>query len=395
MTPYDIIIIGAGAAGLMCAIESGKRGRQVLVLDHAKKPAEKIRISGGGRCNFTNIHTSPKNFLSNNPYFCVSALSRYTPSDFIALVNKHEIAFHEKTLGQLFCDISSQQIIDMLLRECADVNATIQLETAITSVEKTSDGFVVHSSAGDYVCASLVVASGGLSIPKMGATGLGYEIAKQFNINIIAPTPALVPFTLSDDQLKHVAELSGVAVDAIVRTNKTQFREGMLFTHRGFSGPSMLQISSYWQPSQPIIINLAPDVDMAAQLLAAKADHPKQEIGTVLSNWLPKRLVQAVLAIHWPSDAPRRMADIPNSQLHALAQHINAWSIVPMGTEGYRTAEVTLGGVDTLDLSSKTMECKKVPGLYFIGEVVDVTGHLGGFNFQWAWASGVAAGQHA
>ncbi len=395
MKPYDVIIIGAGAAGLMCAIESGKRGRSVLVLDHAKKPAEKIRISGGGRCNFTNIYTTPKNFLSQNPHFCVSALSRYTPADFIALVSKHNIAYHEKTLGQLFCDDSAQHIISMLITQCHSVHANVQLETSITSVEKTSDEFIVHTSAGLYSCASLVVACGGLSIPKMGATGLGYDIARQFNLNIIEPTPALVPFTLSDSQLQPIVELSGVAIDATVRTNKTTFREGMLFTHRGFSGPSMLQISSYWQAAQPIIINLAPDEDMVTQLLAAKSAHAKQEIGTVLGNWFPKRLVQSLLAMHWPDDAPRRMADIPNAQLSALANAINAWSIVPMGTEGYRTAEVTLGGVDTNALSSKTMECKSVAGLYFIGEVVDVTGHLGGFNFQWAWASGFAAGAHA
>ena len=395
MTNTDILIIGAGAAGLMCAIEAGKRGRRVHVIDHAKKPAEKIRISGGGRCNFTNLNASPKHFISRNPHFCVSALSRYTQHDFIALVKKHGIAFHEKTLGQLFCDDSAQEIIRMLLDECAKVNATILLETHITHLHKPDNQFEVQTSAGTYRSESLVVACGGLSIPKMGATGLGYDIARQFGLKVVPTAAALVPFTLSPEQLEHLAGLSGVAVDAIAQTAKQQFREGMLFTHRGLSGPSILQISSYWDEGQPITVNLLPDADLTALLREAKVTHPKQEIATVLAQHLPKRLVQALMEMHWPHDAPHRLADIPDKRLSALAQAINAWSIVPNGTEGYRTAEVTLGGVDTDELSSKTMESKKVPGLYFIGEVVDVTGHLGGFNFQWAWSSGFAAGAYA
>lgn len=395
MTQTDIIIIGAGAAGLMCAIEAGKRGRRVIVFDHAKKPAEKIRISGGGRCNFTNLHTSPKHFISRNPHFCVSALSRYTPHDFIALIKRHNIAFHEKTLGQLFCDQSALQIISMLLEECEDAGVVIHLQTHIQNIEKVDGRFIVHTSQGTYDSESLVVACGGLSIPKMGATGLGYEIARQFSLDVVPTAPALVPFTLSPDLLQSLAGLSGVAVDAVVKTGSREFREGLLFTHRGLSGPSILQISSYWQLPQAIHVNLLPDTDMAAALLAAKVSHPKQELGTVMSSFFPKRLAHTLLDIHWPENSPKRLADIPDKQLSKLAQTLHGWGISPNGTEGYRTAEVTLGGVNTDELSSKTMESKKVSGLYFIGEVVDVTGHLGGFNFQWAWSSGFAAGAHA
>jgi predicted Rossmann fold flavoprotein len=391
----DVIILGAGAAGLMCAIEAGKRGKRVAVLDHAANPAEKIRISGGGRCNFTNIHTRPSHFISENPAFCVSALSRYTPQHFIALVQKHGIAFHEKTLGQLFCDDSSRQVIDMLLAECAEANVVIHLETSIRSITKTAGGFLVSASNGEWRCTSLVVATGGLSIPKMGATGIGYEIARQFGIPVIAPSPALVPFTLAEDILQHTKALSGIAVDTEMRCGKTAFREGMLFTHRGISGPAALQISSYWARGEAISTQLLPDIDLTAALLNAKRENPRQELLTALCQHFPKRLAQAFLQWHAPDEAARRLADFGDKRLAQVAQWFQAWQLRPQGTEGYRTAEVTRGGVDTAALSSKTMECKTVPGLYFIGEVVDVTGHLGGFNFQWAWASGFAAGQYA
>jgi predicted Rossmann fold flavoprotein len=393
MTPMDVIIIGAGAAGLMCAMEAGKRGRRVLVIDHAKKPAEKIRISGGGRCNFTNLHASPKQFLSQNPHFCVSALSRYTQHDFIALVKKHGIAFHEKTLGQLFCDGSATEIIDMLLKECADAGVTILLTTSVQQVGKVGERFEVNTSAGSYDCASLVVACGGLSIPKMGATGLGYDIARQFGVTIVPTSAALVPFTLAQEELSHFSTLSGIAVDATARTKKQSFREGILFTHRGLSGPAVLQISSYWTQGEAVIMDLLPDQDMAAVLKQAKAANPKQELTTVLGHHLPKRVVKVFLDRYGPMEASRKMAEFTDKRLVKLGQMVNQWQIIPSGTEGYRTAEVTLGGVDTNALSSKSMECREVPGLFFIGEVVDVTGHLGGFNFQWAWSSGFAAGQ--
>jgi predicted Rossmann fold flavoprotein len=392
---YDVVIIGAGAAGLMCAIEAGKRGRRVLVLDHARKAAEKIRISGGGRSNFTNLHATPANYISANPHFCRSALARYTQHDFIALVKKHRIRFHEKTLGQLFCDDSSQDIIDMLLAECASVNVDIRLSTSISAVEK-SEHFTLQTSNGAYHATSLVVACGGLSIPKMGATGFGYELAKQFGHSIIPTEAALVPFTLSAEQLAPWQGLSGVAVDAIVQCNKTQFQEGMLFTHRGLSGPSILQISSYWQAGQNVRINLLPERDVASELTALKASHPRQEVAATLAQWLPKRLGTAIATQVLPEySVPLRMADLSTKRIAEIAAAVNGWMLMPAGTEGYRTAEVTRGGVDTRELSSKTMESTKVPNLYFIGEVVDVTGWLGGYNFQWAWSSGFSAGQAA
>lgn len=395
MDNTDVIIIGAGAAGLMCAIEAGKRGRRVVVLDHAKKPAEKIRISGGGRCNFTNIHASPAHFLSQNPSFCASALSRYTQHDFISLVKSHHIPFHEKTLGQLFCDGSAGDIITMLLRECAAVGAAIHLETSFKHVQKEGDAFVIETSQGTMRCASLVVACGGLSIPKMGATGLGYDIARQFGLSIVPTTPALVPFTLQPEELAQYGTLSGIAVDATTRIGAHHFREGLLFTHRGLSGPAVLQISSYWKQSDPVTIDLLPDIPLAASLKQAKTHTPNLELSTVLSQHLPKRVVKLLLDMHWPADGPRRLTQIGDKKLIELGRLINEWRVVPNGTEGYRTAEVTLGGVDTRGLSSQSMECSTVSGLFFIGEVVDVTGHLGGFNFQWAWSSGFAAGQHA
>ncbi len=382
MPSTEVLILGAGAAGLMCAIEAGKRGRRVVVLDHARKPAEKIRISGGGRCNFTNLHASPQNYLSQNPRFCVSALARYTVRDFISLVEKHKIAYHEKTAGQLFCDGSSQQIINMLLEECRQAGVQIQLNTSIQQVTKPDDKFRV----GEYECQSLVVATGGLSIPKMGATNLGYRIAREFGLNIIPTQPALVPFTLVDPP----QSLSGLSLPASVRCGRQEFEEGLLFTHRGLSGPAILQISSYWQPGTEIEINLAPAQDAANLLIQAKNANPRQEAATALAALLPKRLAQ-----HVTNGTDTRLGVMPDRELTKLGAAVNQWRLVPNGTEGYRTAEVTSGGVDTAELSSKTMEAKRVPNLYFIGEVVDVTGQLGGFNFQWAWASGFAAGNHS
>ena len=391
----DVLIIGAGAAGLMCAIEAGKRGRRVIVIDHARKPAEKIRISGGGRCNFTNLYASPEYYLSQNPHYCVSALSRYTAQDFISLVEQHRIAYHEKTQGQLFCDGSSQQIINLLLEECKRAKAEVRLQTAIEEVKKPDAQFRIMTNAGEFTCESLVVACGGLSIPKMGATGLGYWIARQFGLNIVPTQPALVPFTLTETQLKQWHTLSGVGLEAEVQCGKQCFRGGLLFTHRGLSGPAMLQISSYWQPPQPLHVNLAPGQDMAALLKETKAANPRQEAQTLLSATLPRRLAQRITEQHLPERDGLRLADLPDKQLERLGCTVNHWQIVPHGTEGYRTAEVTLGGVDTTELSSKTMETRKVPNLYFIGEVVDVTGHLGGFNFQWAWSTGAIAGKAA
>ena len=392
VTEYEVIIIGAGAAGLMCAIESGKRGRRVCLLDHSKKIAEKIRISGGGRCNFTNIHTKPDRFLSQNPHFCRSALSRYTAQDFIALVEKHGIQYHEKKLGQLFCDDSAQQIIDMLLSECAAVSVAPEMEVSIQNVHSTKDGYLIKTNRGEQTCQSLVIATGGLSIPKIGATSFGYEVAKKFGLNIIPTRAGLVPLTFQDELLERCKELTGLSVEANVSAGKTNFAEGLLFTHRGLSGPSILQISSYWNEGDDIIINLTPATNAASFLKDKKQNSPKQEIHNALSEILPKRLAQSVCD---DQKIQGRLADCPDKQLITLGQSINQWRVKPSGSEGYRTAEVTLGGVDTNDLSSKTMQSLKQPGLYFIGEVVDVTGHLGGFNFQWAWSSGYVAGQYA
>ncbi len=386
---YDVIIIGAGAAGLMCAVEAGKRGRKVLLIDHAKSVGEKIRISGGGRCNFTNIHASPASYLSDNPHFCVSALKRYTQADFIRLVEKYNIKYHEKTLGQLFCDGSSKQIIDLLLAECAAAGVLIKVNTKVLSVEKTDSGFKVN--AGELLTAeSLVIATGGPSIPKMGATGWGYDIARQFGLNIIEPRAALVPLTFDGKTLEKLQPLSGIAVDTIASCNGKSFTEAMLFTHRGLSGPVILQISSYWKEGDVVTINLAPKIDVFAKLKEHRITNPKQEVATVLAQILPKRLAQ-YMADEYGYQG--RLADYSNQKLQAIADNIHKWQVIPSGTEGFRTAEVTLGGVNTEELSSKTFEAKKVQGLYFIGEVVDVTGHLGGFNFQWAWSSGYAAGQ--
>ena len=389
---YDVIIIGAGAAGLMCAIEAGKRGRKTWLIDHSTKPAEKIRISGGGRCNFTNIHTKPVNFLSGNQHFCKSALSQYTQQDFITLVEKHDIAYHEKKLGQLFCDGSAQQIIDMLLKECAEAGVRVTTETTANTIEVVDKvGFSVNTNHGSHETTSLAIATGGLSIPKIGATKFGYDIARQFGLTVLETLPALVPFTFQSQFLDRCKALSGLSVEATVSCNKITFSEGLLFTHRGLSGPSILQISSYWREGDEIIVNLTPNTDMLNFFKSRRNENPKQEIKTALSHILPKRLADSICDVE---QIAGRLADLPNAKLETLANAVNVWRIKPAGTEGYRTAEVTLRGIDTDELSSRTMESKKQPGLYFIGEVVDVTGHLGGFNFQWAWSSGYAAGQH-
>lgn len=389
---YDVIIIGAGAAGLMCAIEAGKRGRRVLLADHRAKIAEKIRISGGGRCNFTNLHTQPQSFISRNPHFCKSALKQFTVQDFIAMVQRHGIAFHEKKLGQLFCDNSAAQIIDMLLAEARAAGVTLETETKILGIEAVSvGGFKIKTSRGDQSCASLVIATGGLSIPKIGATNFGYETAKKFGLNIIKPRPGLVPLTFDGALLERCKLLTGISVDAEVRCGKQVFAEGLLFTHRGLSGPSILQISSYWQAGEEISVNLVPGINALDFLKDKKKGQPKSHVDNALAEIMPKRLAQSICADQGCDGA---LGSLPDAKLEALARAVNDWRVIPTGTEGYRTAEVTLGGIDTDELSSQTMEVKKQPGLYFIGEVVDVTGHLGGFNFQWAWSSGYAAGQY-
>ena len=385
---HDVIILGAGAAGLMCAAVAGQRGRRVLVLEQSRHPGEKIRISGGGRCNFTNLHTSPANFLSDNPRFCNSALNGYTQSDFIALVESYGIAYHEKTRGQLFCDGSSRQIIEMLLEECGKAGVQLRLGARVAAIAKNENGFAVVADQEEYRCRSLVVATGGPSIPKMGSSGFGYKIAEQFGLKIVPPRAALVPLTFDAAQFK---DLSGVSVDAVVSRGKISFDEALLFTHRGLSGPAILQISSYWRDGDDIIVDMAPGIDVLAGLKRLRGDHPRQEMATALAGFLPKRLARTIADV---TGGPERIADFSDMHLLNVAAAVKQWRVRPNGTEGYRTAEVTLGGVDTSGLSSKTFETRSIPGLHFIGEVVDVTGHLGGFNFQWAWSSGYAAGRH-
>jgi len=376
---FDVVILGGGAAGLMCAMRAGQRGRRVLLLDHAEKVGKKILISGGGRCNFTNRDARPEAFLSANPHFCKSALARYTQHDFIALVNKHKIAWHEKTLGQLFCDGSARQIVAMLLDECAAAGVDVRVAHKVARVEK-ADRFIVTTDRGDFSAASVVLATGGLSIPKMGATGFAHEVARHFKLRVTDTRPALVPLTLP------VPEISGVSLDVEARCGRARFREALLFTHRGLSGPAILQVSSYWKPGQEITVDLLPDLDAASFLKERKRTRPKAELRTVLAEILPQRLAQ--------SRAPEGlMANQRDRDLEAQATRLKAWTFVPTGTEGYAKAEVTLGGIDTDGLSSKTMEAKKVPGLFAIGEAVDVTGWLGGYNFQWAWSSGWVAGE--
>jgi len=395
MKTTEIAIIGAGAAGLMCAATAGKRGRQVLVLDHAERPAEKIRISGGGRCNFTNINCKPSCFISQNPHFAKSALSRYTPNDFIDLIDKYRINYHEKTLGQLFCDSNAQQIISMLLSECSKAQNEIALQTDITAITRTDEGkYLLNTSRGDVLADKLVIATGGPSIPKMGSSPFGYKVAEQFGINVVPPRAGLVPLTFAPDLLSLTEPLSGLSIpDAEVSAqNGVRFREGIMFTHRGITGPAILQISSYWNPGEAITINMLPDIDLAAQLKAARQTQGKQLIHNVLNTLnIPKRLSD--LVCQQLNLQHVRLADANNTQMADVITRIQKWQIKPVGTEGYRTAEVTIGGVDTNALSSRTFEAQKVPGLYFIGEVVDVTGHLGGYNFQWAWASGFCCGQ--
>jgi len=392
MRAFDVVILGAGAAGMMAAIEAGKRGRSVLVVDHARAPGEKIRISGGGRCNFTNVNTRPDRFISQNPKFAVSALKRYTPERFIGLVRAYGISYHEKTLGQLFCDGSSAQVVNLLTSEMGKAGATLELATTIESVEKSDAGFRVRLSSGEVAASSLVVATGGKSIPKMGATGLGYKLAEQFGLKLTETRPALVPLTFEPRILERLTPLSGISTDATVSANRKSFREALLFTHRGLSGPSILQISSYWREGDAITVGLLPDVDVAATLKAARTATPRLALQTVLSDHLPKRLAQMLAE---DIDLPGMIGDFSDKKIVMVADALTRWTLKPTGSEGYRTAEVTLGGVDTDGLSSTTMEARDVPGLYVIGEVVDVTGWLGGYNFQWAWASGWAAGQVA
>ena len=389
---FDTVILGAGAAGMMCAIHAAAHGGKVLVVDHARAPGEKIRISGGGRCNFTNLHSSARSFLSANPHFAKSALSRYTQHDFIALVDRHGIAYHEKTLGQLFCDHSARDIIQMLLDEMAQAGCQLRLSTTVENIEHRPEGFVLMlggEQAATVRCRHLVVATGGKSIPKMGATGLGYQIAEQFGIGVTETRAGLVPLTFGEDVMLHFRELAGVAVDARVSCGDGSFEEAVLFTHRGLSGPAILQISSYWREREAVRIRLLPDTDLVAGLLAAKRENGRRTIATVLANMLPKRLASYLAESNgWKAS----IGDMSDRALTSVAASLQDWNVFPIGTEGYRTAEVTLGGVDTAYLDSRTMQTKTVPGLYFIGEVVDVTGWLGGYNFQWAWSSGWAAG---
>lgn len=392
MQKADVIIIGAGASGLMCAIEAGKRNRSVLILDHSNKVGKKILISGGGRCNFTNYDISAQNYISHNPHFCKSALSRYTQWDFIHLVQQYKISYHERSHGQLFCDNSAKDILNMLLAECALAGVTIQLNTSVSQIENISDHhFRITTDRTDFHCQSLVIATGGLSFPTMGASPFGYRVAEQFNIKVWPVSAGLVPFTLHTRDKERFALLSGIAIDSVVQTGKTNFRENILFTHRGLSGPAILQISSYWTPGENITINLLPDVDILEILKQAQKETPQMKVRTLLSQYLPKRLIDALL----PDDITNSTQQTNSHNLFSkIAETIHHWNIKPNATEGYRTAEVTTGGVDCDALSSKTMECLQVPGLYFIGEVVDVTGWLGGYNFQWAWSSGWCAGQY-
>ncbi|WP_300724799.1 NAD(P)/FAD-dependent oxidoreductase [Pseudomonas sp.] len=390
MRTTDVVIIGAGAAGLMCALTAAARGRKVMLIDHANKAGKKILMSGGGRCNFTNMYTEPNHFLSQNPHFCKSALARYTQWDFIAMVAKHGVPYHEKKLGQLFCDNKSSDILEMLLDECKQAGVSLHLDTSIEQIEKTDTGYSLNTTLDQLNCQSLVIATGGLSIPTLGATGFGYQVAKQFGHTVLPTRAGLVPFTITD-QLKAICtELSGTSVDCLVSCNDQSFRENILFTHRGLSGPAILQISSFWHPGDPVEINLLPDLDALSWLQTQQAERPNSELKTLLGEIFTKKMAN-LLAEHWFVSKP--MKQYTPGELTDVANKLASWTLVPAGTEGYRTAEVTLGGVDTREVSSKTLESLKSPGLYFIGEVLDVSGHLGGFNFQWAWASGYAAAQ--
>lgn len=393
----DVLIIGAGASGLYCAMTAAQRGRSVLVVDHANKAGKKILMSGGGRCNFTNYVVEPENFIGENAHFCKSALTRYNPWEFIGLVEKHAIPYHERDYGQLFCDNSSKDILNLLLDECAEAGAKVQLKIDIVAIKPLANdsdqGFIVETSKGTIYCRSLVIATGGLSIPTMGATGFGYEVAQQFGHQIIATSAGLVPFTFTDKVGDMIASLAGISLDVVAFNERISFPRPMLFTHRGLSGPAMLQLSNYWQIGEAIHINLVPNVDIGDLLIEAKAEHPKQLIRSVLSEYFPKKLLLALQDLHWSDFKDKELANIKDETLVAIGDKINNWTIKPSGTEGYRTAEVTRGGVNTDEVSSKTFESKLQPNLYFIGEVLDVTGWLGGYNFQWAWASGKACGE--
>lgn len=391
-THYDVIIIGAGAAGLMCGATAGYRGRRVLVLEHANKPGKKILMSGGGRCNFTNLNSTPANFLSDNPHYCISALKRYTPQHFLDLVDRHGIGYEEKAPGQLFCQDSAKDILNMLLTECEWASAEVRLKTSVKDIRELESGYQVNTASGNLSCESLVIACGGLSIPTMGATGLGYDIARQFGLRVLPTRAGLVPFTLQPELRKQLSPLSGISCPVDVSCNGEHFREPMLVTHRGLSGPAMLQISSFWEPGDNLAINLLPAQRIEEDLLSLRKNKPQSTLAQYLAQHLPKRFAKAFNDLqHWS----RPLQEYRNSDIEEAALTLSQWTIKPAGTEGYRTAEVTLGGVDTHQLSSRTMAVLDRPNLYFIGEVVDVTGHLGGHNFQWAWASGVAAGQEA
>jgi predicted Rossmann fold flavoprotein len=389
---FDVVVIGAGAAGMFCAAQAGQGGCRVLLLDNGKKAGRKILMSGGGRCNFTNMYAEPAAYISNNPHFCKSALARYTQWDFIELVSRYGIAYHEKTLGQLFCDESAQQIVDLLLKECDLGQVTLRLRSEVLSVEKTDDGFLLTVNGEKVSARSLVVAAGGLSMPGLGATPFGYKLAEQFGLKVLPTRAALVPFTLHKPLLDHLQTLSGVSVPAVVTAeNGVTFKESILFTHRGLSGPAILQLSSYWQPGEYVSVNLLPGVDLEAFLNAERVAHPNQSVKNTLAQRLPKRLVECLQTLGQLPDVTLKQLNAP--QQVELIDTLQQWRVQPNGTEGYRTAEVTLGGVDTRELSSKTMAANQVPGLYFIGEVVDVTGWLGGYNFQWAWSSAWACAQ--
>ena len=393
---YDVVIIGAGASGLMCALTAGDRGRRVLVIDHANKIGKKILISGGGRCNYTNMYTEPDNYISGNPHFCKSALARYTQWDFQALVDKHQIPWHEKTLGQLFCDNQSRDIVNLLVEECRQVGVAIRLKTTLRHLKPKGEGFLLETSLGNLESQSVVVATGGLSFPTMGATGMGYELAEQFNHHLVARQPALVPFTMPKPWLGHFVELAGISAEVIASCNGRSFRENLLITHRGLSGPAILQVSSYWKQNDPVFINWLPGQDVEHWLETAVQQRPKALFKTILSEVLTKRLAQALCEygeLQSLTDAGHKcMGRFSGEGLQQLAEQLTAWEVGPSGTEGYKKAEVTLGGVATDHISSKTFESQCQRGLYFVGEVLDVTGHLGGFNFQWAWASGYCAG---
>lgn len=392
MERFDTVIIGAGAAGMFCAAQAGQAGSRVLLIDNGKKPGRKILMSGGGRCNFTNLYVEPAAYLSQNPHFCKSALARYTQWDFIDLVGKHGIAWHEKTLGQLFCDDSAQQIVDMLVDECEKGNVTMRLRSEVLSVEREGDDFILELNGMTVGTKKLVIASGGLSMPGLGATPFGYKIAEQFGLNVLPTRAGLVPFTLHKPLLEQLQVLSGVSVSSVITAEDgTVFRENLLFTHRGLSGPAVLQISSFWQPGEFVSINLLPDVDLASFLDDQRSAHPNQSLKNTLAMQLPKRLVECLQQLGQIPDVSLKQLNVRDQQ--TLVETLTDWRVQPNGTEGYRTAEVTLGGVDTNELSSRTMEARKVPGLYFIGEVMDVTGWLGGYNFQWAWASAWACAQ--